>query len=265
MASDKIYEQIVQRMDEKSTDELLSIWIENDRGLWSDKAFKAIESILINRNITLPPQGPKKPSVPQPQSRIGNWESPYISMAFFYLFLFWIGVLHPIFFFGGHYTNLLDSPLFPNMWATVTQLGRIQNRNVFFGFWQLLVFIELCLLCLGTFTGVLLWEKKRYAVIWTKTYLLLLFFFLNVAFLYFNFYSIFEEIIQIKTSIIDLSFDWNSILNEKISGRHWEYTERSFKSYLIPMACTIVWFLYFSKSTWVANRYSTPINPPQPS
>ena len=98
MKSDKLLEQIHERIGEKSTGELLTIWKENDRGLWSEEAFKTIEEILSSREVPLPPQGQIKKSVPLYRSPWGSWENPYISWAFYLLFLFWIVVFHPFFF-----------------------------------------------------------------------------------------------------------------------------------------------------------------------
>lgn len=56
MKSNKLLEQIHERMGEKSTGELLTIWKDNDRGLWSEEAFKVIEEILSSREVPLPPQ-----------------------------------------------------------------------------------------------------------------------------------------------------------------------------------------------------------------
>lgn len=44
----------------KETDELLEIWSENDRLEWSDIAFAAIHSILLERLGNVPPQGTPK-------------------------------------------------------------------------------------------------------------------------------------------------------------------------------------------------------------
>jgi len=81
MKSNKLLEQIHERMGEKSTGELLTIWKENDHGLWSEEAFKTIEEILSRREVPLPPQGQIKNSVPLYRSPWGSWEKPYISWA----------------------------------------------------------------------------------------------------------------------------------------------------------------------------------------
>lgn len=89
MNSDTLSKQIYERMRDKSSEELLTIWKENDRGLWSDEAFKAIEEILSSRKMTLPAQGQIKKSIPQSQLLEECWEKPFLSWAFYLLFLLW--------------------------------------------------------------------------------------------------------------------------------------------------------------------------------
>jgi hypothetical protein len=49
-------ESVYQSMKLKETDELLELWSENDRTEWSDDAFEAIHSILLQRLGNVPPQ-----------------------------------------------------------------------------------------------------------------------------------------------------------------------------------------------------------------
>ena len=119
MKSNKLLEQIHERMGEKSTGELLTIWKDNDRGLWSDEVFKAIEEILTSRKVPLPAQGQIKKTVPQSQPLGESWEKPFISWAFYVIFLLWIVVFHPFFFVAGFLPSVskalstltLDNPL----------------------------------------------------------------------------------------------------------------------------------------------------------
>ena len=78
MKSNKLLEQIHERMGEKSTGELLTIWKDNDRGLWSDEVFKAIEENLTSRKVPLPAQGQIKKTVPQSQPLGESWEKPFM-------------------------------------------------------------------------------------------------------------------------------------------------------------------------------------------
>ncbi len=52
--SKSLQEQIIDRMQEKETEELIAIWQENDRNVFTDEAFQAIEAILIERLGKLP-------------------------------------------------------------------------------------------------------------------------------------------------------------------------------------------------------------------
>jgi hypothetical protein len=49
-------DQITQNMRQKTTEDLLAIWVSNDRGQWSDAAFDAVSMILSERGVLVPPQ-----------------------------------------------------------------------------------------------------------------------------------------------------------------------------------------------------------------
>jgi hypothetical protein len=49
-------DQIAQNMQQKTTEELLDIWVNNDRDQWSDAAFEAISQTLVERKVSVPPQ-----------------------------------------------------------------------------------------------------------------------------------------------------------------------------------------------------------------
>ncbi len=48
--------KLYDNMRQKSTEELLQIWTENDRTEWSDEAYAAIRQVLTERNVSLPAQ-----------------------------------------------------------------------------------------------------------------------------------------------------------------------------------------------------------------
>jgi len=52
----KLTDEINETMQNKTTEELLEIWTNNDRWQWSDAAFDAVQQILSDRNVTVPPQ-----------------------------------------------------------------------------------------------------------------------------------------------------------------------------------------------------------------
>ena len=55
----ELAEQIKENINKESTDELLRIWIENDRKEWTDETFDVIKQVLIQRGEKIPEQ--KKP------------------------------------------------------------------------------------------------------------------------------------------------------------------------------------------------------------
>lgn len=54
--NDQRSEEIKKRMNEKTTEELLQIWVTNNHYEWSDDAFIAIKQILSERNALIPTQ-----------------------------------------------------------------------------------------------------------------------------------------------------------------------------------------------------------------
>jgi hypothetical protein len=52
----RIVEDIRHSLNDKNSDELLQIWKENNREVWSDSAFEAVGQILTERGIKLPSQ-----------------------------------------------------------------------------------------------------------------------------------------------------------------------------------------------------------------
>ena len=55
--SNDLRQQIYQRMNVKSTEELLEIWKKNNHAEWTDLAFDVVREILVSRIGELPPQG----------------------------------------------------------------------------------------------------------------------------------------------------------------------------------------------------------------
>ena len=61
----KLASRIQEKMREKASEELLHIWIENDRDMWSEEAFEAARAVLVQRGVTIPPQKEAKQKVPE--------------------------------------------------------------------------------------------------------------------------------------------------------------------------------------------------------
>jgi hypothetical protein len=55
MSSD-LRDQIYEQMNQKETDDLLDIWVMNDRTEWSDEVFEIIRQIFIQRGVNYPDQ-----------------------------------------------------------------------------------------------------------------------------------------------------------------------------------------------------------------
>ena len=49
-------DRIKESLREKTSDELLDIWIKNDRSEWTDEAFIAVRDLLSSRNVPVPKQ-----------------------------------------------------------------------------------------------------------------------------------------------------------------------------------------------------------------
>jgi len=56
----KMIAEIKKHMEQKTTNELQSIWIKNDREGWSNGTFEAVKQILTEQGIELLPQNPPK-------------------------------------------------------------------------------------------------------------------------------------------------------------------------------------------------------------
>lgn len=54
--SESLHDQILASMDLKTTEELLQIWVDNDRGAWTDTAFEVVRGLLIQRTHDFPPE-----------------------------------------------------------------------------------------------------------------------------------------------------------------------------------------------------------------
>ena len=68
---------IHNQMNEKDTEELVEIWVKNDRNEWSDMAFKAISEILRQRLGGLPEQ--EQPKKKQEATRVDHEHLSMIS------------------------------------------------------------------------------------------------------------------------------------------------------------------------------------------
>lgn len=90
----KMAAEIKKQMEQKTTDELLSIWIKNDREEWSNDAFEAVKLILLERGENLPQQETSKADESLENSEMkGPWGWRVARLLAVMLFVVLCGVL----------------------------------------------------------------------------------------------------------------------------------------------------------------------------
>jgi hypothetical protein len=72
-------DQIGRNMQQKTTEELLAIWSDNDREQWSDAAFDVIRETLTERGVEIPEQ--RVFALPTPSVRF-KWIDVLFSVSF---------------------------------------------------------------------------------------------------------------------------------------------------------------------------------------
>lgn len=138
-------DQIVESMRQKPSEELLAIWMSNDRDQWSDAAYEAICHVLSERGVTVPPQKVFAP--PPPRYRgVRGW------LLFFCISL------------------TIISPL-----ATVAQLRvTIESESRLFDLHpglRVMVLLDIALAAFGMYAGICLWRVALGAVKKVKLFL----------------------------------------------------------------------------------------------
>jgi hypothetical protein len=147
----KLADQIVETMQNKTTEELLEIWTTNDRGQWSDAAFDAVLQTLSERNVIIPPQNAAITSSPIP----GRYKGVRGWLRFFCI------------------TLTIILPL-----SIIAPLGKITTSDIWHDFRPGFVIAEVLLLILAGFpiyVGVCLWRVRPGAVRKVKIFLWCLF------------------------------------------------------------------------------------------
>ena len=94
--------QLVERMREKDTPELLEIWEKNNRETWSDEAFGAIEFVLRERLDEIPDQGEpyETPEVGEDEIYFDAQEKRLIRIALWARYLSYIAMGFGVFVCG---------------------------------------------------------------------------------------------------------------------------------------------------------------------
>ena len=87
-----------ERLSSLGDEELLRLWVENDRGQYSDETFEAVRSLLTERGVELPPQNDPPPMakrLPRPERGCGT--ASHDATAAFWLswlrLMLWSGVV----------------------------------------------------------------------------------------------------------------------------------------------------------------------------
>lgn len=105
-SSDALSKRLYENMRQKSTDELLQIWKENDRTEWSDEAYVAIRQVLGERNVSLPAQA--APAVVEDDDNDPNADA-LVRLSTWANLLAWFGLLVTLGISGINIVSMLSS------------------------------------------------------------------------------------------------------------------------------------------------------------
>ena len=275
MNTQNLLEKIYDRMATKNTDELIAIWKENDHGLWSDSAFEVIQKLLVERGVALPIQGEMKVTVlPPPKFEI-PWEIPYLSRLrfclpwiLFGLFLVWIFLIHPFYFFtyfSGPLTFSTDPlSLWPHSFLRLEAQMAVKNSQEYGKIQLCLRYIELGIMSYGVLVGYFVLRKSQKSVAMIKVYLIQ-FLLLSISLLlFFNVYPLLDIYWEINSSVLNLEPDWDLWLGTLYphsieENPRWSFFLETLKVYWLPIASTIIWYTFLIRSKWLATTF--PKNP----
>ena len=89
-----VKDHLVKRMRDRDTDELVSIYTENDKQMWTDEAFKAMRTVLIERGVEVPLQREQRQE--DKGDKHSSWK-PYVLVIIFIGIglLYWINIVAP--------------------------------------------------------------------------------------------------------------------------------------------------------------------------
>jgi hypothetical protein len=157
-----IFQTIRNNMEQKTTQDLLEIWKENDRDQYTDESFDIIQEILHQRGVNLPPQIEARKET-QDKIHIGPVTMEKYRGVHGWLLLFCIALT-------------ILSPLF----TLVTFLMSFQIAQDIAFYYPRFMTITIIDLVLGVglmifsiYAGVLLWRVKPNAVRMAKRYLII--------------------------------------------------------------------------------------------
>ena len=258
MSTQNLLEKIYDRMGTKDTDELIAIWKENDHGLWSDSAFEVIEKLLLERGVPLPIQGGMKVTVPPPPKFEIPWHIPYVSWLRFSfpwvlygLFLVWVFLIHPYYFFtyfSGPLTFSTDPlSLWPHSLLRLEAQMAVQNSPEYGKIQLCLRYIELGIMSYGILVGYFVLRKSQKSVAMIKVYLIQ-FLLLSISLLlFFNVYPLGLLYWDVTNSVLDLEVNWKIWMDtwnpySMSTGSRWGFFLETLKVYWLPISASIIWY-----------------------
>ena len=130
-------QQIYRSMDARTDNELIAIWMKNDRAEWSDAAFDAIKEIIISRNIRIPSREEWKESDLEDEGDLEIQKSkkpPYVNLSSIYWKVFGVDILFLI--VGKYFTSriipgLIDKNLIEFIvWSTACILMFVESERI---------------------------------------------------------------------------------------------------------------------------------------
>jgi hypothetical protein len=98
----ELSKSIYQAMQLKDTDELLAIWVKNDRSEWTDETFSIVHDLLFKRLGSIPQQNPRRPRRKPHEKAKAKFRIPSIFFLYgvpavlFFLFLWLAAVNNPL-------------------------------------------------------------------------------------------------------------------------------------------------------------------------
>ena len=203
MSSQELFDEIDSRMESMDTQELLTIWKENNRARWSDQAFEATKAILIKRGVAVPLQNEAKyaPPLLEETTRVGKALRAMGGRVLLSAFLVWAVILSPLDLLGfGYYPmGMLAQRLVNLDWT----LG-VAHDDVYLFLWRVLTYLMYAIVCYGIYAGITLLRRKPEAIARAKVYLLCLVTWGICALLLKIVYPFAESLWDVYTSAMDL-------------------------------------------------------------
>ena len=253
MSSEKLNEQIGERLEVLGTEELRVIWTENNRAQWSDQAFAAMEVILSERGVDLPSQQEPQYHLTQREGPISYSKKIALTVGMWMMlgaFLIWVLLLAPASEMGFMSTSLSIS-----QGKMMIILYPMQDAESFQMLFMGLIDIKFLIACFGMIAGVLLLMSSPRGVVWAKIYLMLIVLWVIGMVALINVYPFAEIYWQSFFSVIEVEIDFDSLFSRYTKKPGWDLLVFSAKQFWPVIVCVPLWFLFFQRSTWIKKRF----------